>query len=167
MLSFILWTSSSVPQFLYSRSMSILSIYINLIRPGHLSWCTRWRGTRRAWAGPLWAAPRGCCPAWGWTWSWGSRGCRGRAAAPSACCPAGAAPAADPARQSPEHGQLETRWDKKLSKLYLSDVWSYAFSGDSWLVVDKSPFFRWRKSFKDSLYKHKERYDAFLYVLNM
>ena len=154
MLSFILWTSSSVPQFLYSRSMSILSIYINLIRPGHLSWCTRWRGTRRAWAGPLWAAPRGCCPAWGWTWSWGSRGCRGRAAALSACCPAGAAPAADPARQSPEHGQLEIRWDKELPELYLSDAWSYASGWDSKLCGGQESHFQvetilLQRSFKD------------------
>ena len=122
----------SLVGFLNFCSVDQCKYWVNLIWPGHLSWCTRWRGTRRAWAGPLWAAPRGCCPAWGWTWSWGSRGCRGRAAAPSACCPAGAAPAADPAHQSPEHGELETRWDKELSKLYLSDVWSYAFSGDSW-----------------------------------
>ena len=68
---------------------------------GYLSWCTRWHVRPRAWAGPRWAVPRGCCPAWGWRGSWGSPGSRERGAAPSAGCLAGAAHADQPAHQSP------------------------------------------------------------------
>ena len=49
MLSFILWTSSSVPQFLYSRSMSILS-KSNMTRSPVLMYSMTWDTPSMSWS---------------------------------------------------------------------------------------------------------------------
>ena len=69
----------------------------------HLFWWTQWRETLPASADPLWAAPRGSCPAWGWSESWGSPEIPEMEAALSVCYPAGAALSDSSTLLSPKH----------------------------------------------------------------